>query len=135
MSVLAEITDANEYAELLKDSLPHVIHTDAENARCLTLLEALDRRKKLSTEEERLAELLTLLIEDFESKTYMLPHASPVEVIRHLMEANGLRQADMIDVFGSRSLASEVLNDKRSLSKTHIQKLSKRFNVSPELFF
>jgi HTH-type transcriptional regulator / antitoxin HigA len=135
MSTFAEITDEKEYASLLANILPHVIHTDQENERCIRELEALDRRDNLSPEEERLAELLTLLIEDFEGKNYSLPVASPVDIVRHLMEANGLRQVDMRDVFGTVSIASDVLNGKRGLAKSHIEKLSRKFRVSPELFF
>jgi HTH-type transcriptional regulator/antitoxin HigA len=51
------------------------------------------------------------------------------------MDTNGLRQADLLDVFGTASIASEVLNGKRDLAKSHIQRLSARFNVSPALFF
>jgi HTH-type transcriptional regulator/antitoxin HigA len=116
-------------------TLPHVIHTKEENERCIAALEALDSRGDLSVEEKRIAELLTLLIEDFEDKNYALPSASPVEIVRHLMDSNGLRQVDMIDVFGTASIASEVLNGKRDLAKGHIERLSRRFNVSPELFF
>lgn len=135
MSSVAEITDKKEYASLLANTLPHVIHTDQENERCIRVLEALDSRDDLSLEEERLAELLTLLIEDFEGKNYSLPAASPVDIVRHLMEANGLRQMDMRDVFGTVSIASDVLNGKRGLAKSHIEKLSRKFRVSPELFF
>ena len=113
----------------------HVIHTEAENERCIAVLEALDSRSDLSVEEKRIAELLTLLIEDFEDKTYRLPAASSVEIVRHLMDANGLRQADMVDVFGSPSIVSEVMNAKRDLAKSHIERLSQRFNVFPALFF
>jgi len=86
-------------------------------------------------EEKRLAELLTFLIEDFEEKHYALLPAEPLEILRHLMDANGLRQMDLLDVFGTASVVSEVLSGKRALSKTHIRKLSQRFHVSPELFF
>lgn len=41
----------------------------------------------------------------------------------------------MVDVFGAPSLVSEVLGGKRPLSVAHIRKLSRKFNVSPELFF
>ncbi len=135
MSTVAEIVDEKEYAGLLAMTLPHVIHTEEENERCIAALEALDGRSDLSVEEKRIAELLTLLIEDFEDKTYALPSASPVEIVRHLMDTNGLRQADTIDIFGTASIASEVLNGKRGLAKGHIERLSRRFNVSPELFF
>jgi HTH-type transcriptional regulator/antitoxin HigA len=93
-------------------------------------------KKKRSTEEQRLTELLTLLIENFEEREYPMPRkAGPIDIVRHLMAANGLRQTDLLDVFGTPSVNSEVLKGKRELSKTHIVKLSKRFHVSPELFF
>jgi len=78
-----------------------------------------------------LSELLTLLIEDFESKNAV----SPAEIIRELMSATSLKQSDLVDVFGTKSVVSEVLSGKRDLSKAHIQKLCQRFHVSPELFF
>lgn len=135
MSAVAEIVNEKEYRLLLASILPHVIHTEAENARCLAVLEALDSRDDLSVEEERMGELLTLLIDNFEEKAYALPPASPLDIVRHLMDANGLRQAQMLDVFGTAGVASEVLNGKRALSKAHIKKLSARFQVSPALFF
>ena len=135
MSNVAEIVNKDEYIALLARTLPHVIHTEEENERCITALEALDHREGLSAEEERIAELLTFLIEDFEEKHYALKPAPPNEVVRHFMEANDLRQVDMLDIFGSPSVVSEVLSGKRDLSKAHIERLSQRFNVSPELFF
>jgi len=135
MSPAAEITDANEYAQLLRDALPHVIHTEAENQRCTAFLEDLLRNQNRTAEEERLRELLTMLIEDFEEKEYALPAAGPVEILRHLMDSNGLRQVDLLDVFGTASVASEVLSGKRELSKAHIARLSTRFHLSPALFF
>lgn len=50
------------------------------------------------------------------------------------MEQRSLRQADLVPVFGSRSVASDVLNGKRDLSKTHIRGLADFFHVSPEVF-
>ena len=136
MSAATEIIDAEEYAHLLGDALPHVIHTEAENERCTNILHSLLRKKKRSKEERRLTELLRLLIEDFEEREYPMPRkAAPVDILRHLMVANSLRQTDLVDVFGTASVISEVLKGKRELSKTHITKLSARFHVSPEVFF
>ncbi len=98
-------------------------------------LESLLAKRNRAPEDRRLAELLTLLIEDFEDKHYALPAASPADIVRHLMDANGLRQADLKDIFGSPSVVSEVVNGKRGFSKAHIDRLSKRFHVSPEIFF
>jgi HTH-type transcriptional regulator / antitoxin HigA len=136
MNSSAEITDRREYAHLLSEALPHVIHSDAENDRCSSILESLLRKKKRSAEEGRLAELLTLLIEEFEEKRFAALHpAAPIDILRHLIDANGLRQVDLLDVFGTASVASEVLSGKRDLSKAHISRLSERFQVSPALFF
>ena len=61
--------------------------------------------------------------------------SGPLDVIRHLLEENHLRQKDLVDVFGTESIVSDVLNGKRDLAKDHIRKLSERFGVSPALFF
>jgi HTH-type transcriptional regulator/antitoxin HigA len=135
MSRIAELVDEKEYAGLLSRTLPRVIHTEKENEHYTATLEALLSKRRRTKEESRLAELLTLLIEDFEDRNYSLPAAPPVGIVRHLMESNGLRQVDLVDIFGSASIVSEVLNGKRELAKAHIEKLSRRFNVSPELFF
>jgi len=136
MSPAAEIIDAQEYAHLLGDALPHVIHTEAENERCTSVLESLLQKKERTPEEDRLKELLTLLIEDFEEREYPMPRrAGPVDILRHLMDTNSLRQTDLLDVFGTASVISEILKGKRELSKAHIAKLSERFHVSPALFF
>src|SRR5258708_30189053 len=75
-------------------NMPHVIHTEDENERCIAELETLLTKSDRTPEELRLAELLTLLIEDFEDKHYTLPAASPLDIVRHLMDANNLRQVD-----------------------------------------
>jgi len=75
------------------------------------------------------------LIEAYEEEHDSIPDASPVEVLRALIDANNLRQKDLAPIFGSESIVSEVLHKKRDLNKTHIEKLSRRFNVSPAVFF
>jgi HTH-type transcriptional regulator/antitoxin HigA len=125
-----------EYASLLSSSLPTVIRTEAANERHIAMLEELDRKgRRMSAAERRMAELLTLLVEDFEERHYALKPSSPVEVLKELMRANNLKQRDLLDVFGTPSIASEVLSGKRKLNTEHIRKLSRRFNVSPEVFF
>ena len=79
--------------------------------------------------------MLAVLVEDFEAKHYPVPDASPVQVIRHLMEAHDLRQKDLVDIFNTESVASEVLSGKRELTREHIKRLSARFHVSPAVFF
>ena len=50
------------------------------------------------------------------------------------MAANGLKQKDLLDVFGTPSIVSEVLNGKRQLTTEHIRRLTRRFNVSADVF-
>jgi HTH-type transcriptional regulator/antitoxin HigA len=121
--------NAREYQRLLGRALPRVIRTDLE------LLAQLDAHSDaLTPAEKELADLLTLLIEDFEEQHYALKAASPVEVLLELMRANGLKQKDLVDVFGTPSIISEVMKGKRRFTTDHIRKLSQRFQVSPELF-
>jgi len=109
--------------------------TGDENERMIAELEKLDTRgRPLTPDEERLALLMTLLIRQFEESRYPLGHAEPVEGLRVLMESRALRQRDLIPVFGSSSVASDVLNGKRSLSKTHVRKLAEFFHVPASLF-
>jgi HTH-type transcriptional regulator/antitoxin HigA len=125
----------SEYAALLSSTLPAVIRSEAENERYIALLEELDGKGNRATAaERRIAELLTLLIEDFEEKHYALKAASPVGVLNELMLANNLKQKDLLDVFGTPSIISEVLHGKRQLTTEHIRRLSRRFQVSPEVF-
>jgi HTH-type transcriptional regulator / antitoxin HigA len=125
-----------EYATLLAKTLPAVIHSEKENEHYTALLDELDHRAaKMTPAEQRLAELLTLLIEDFEEKHYASKPATGVEALEELMEANSLKQKDLLGIFGTPSIISEVLNGKRRLTTEHIRKLSRRFHVSPELFF
>ena len=125
-----------EYGRLLTKFSPKVIRTEKANEEYTEALYELDQRSaRLTRAEKELAELLTLLIEDFESKRYKLPRAKPVEILRFLMDQHGLKQKDLADVFGTRSIVSEVLSGKRKLNREHIQRLSDRFHVSPEAFF
>jgi HTH-type transcriptional regulator / antitoxin HigA len=125
----------SEYAALLSSTLPAVIRSEAENARYIAMLEELDSKgNRMTAAERRMADLLTLLIENFEEKHYALKASSPVEVLNELMLANGLKQKDMLDVFGTPSIVSEVLHGKRQLTTEHIRRLSRRFHVSPEVF-
>jgi HTH-type transcriptional regulator / antitoxin HigA len=136
METVSTATSRPEYATLLAQTLPAVIHSEKENEHYTALLEELDHKpEKLTPAEQRLAELLTLLIEDFEEKHYSLKRATGLEALEELMEANSLRQKDLVGIFGTPSIISEVLSGKRKLTTEHIRKLSRRFHVSPELFF
>jgi HTH-type transcriptional regulator/antitoxin HigA len=129
-------TAAREYRALLMETAPEAIHTEAENEAAIRKIEELVRKKRLSIAERKLLELLTVLVEAFEENRYSLSRkVSPLEVLKELIEANGLKQKDLTDVFGTPSITSEVLHGKRNLTTEHIKRLSERFHVSTDLFF
>ncbi len=133
MSALA-VTPA--YTALLAKFPPRVVRSEEQNKGYIEALYELEQSHDTwSAEEADLADLLTLLIEDYEEKQYRLPQSSPLATIAFLMDQQGLRQKDLVDVFGTRSIVSEVLSGKRELNKEHIRRLSERFHVSPEIFF
>ncbi len=123
-----------EYRDLISRTLPHVIQTEAENAHYIGVLEYLDALPHPTAAQQALADLLTLLIEEFEERRYALKAGGPIDHLKELMAANGLRQKDLVDIFGTPSIVSEVLRGKRDLTTGHIRRLSERFHVSPELF-
>jgi len=119
----------------LEVSSPTPITSKRQHEEYLSVLDRLARKDNPTSEEEQYAEVLMTLIEAYEEEHHSIPDASPLEVLRTLMDANGLRQKDLVPIFGSESIVSDVLHKKRSLNKTHIEKLSKRFHVSPAAFF
>ena len=90
MKASADTRDA-VYAERAAQSLPRPIRTEGEHERFTASLLALDERDDLPPEEEALAEVLTLLIEDYEEKRQPLPRVPPGESLRALMEERGLK--------------------------------------------
>ena len=96
---------------------------------------ALDRLYELfhaptGTQESDEADVLALLVGEYEDKHYPIGPPDPIARIKFRMEQMGLKQADLIDAFGGRNRASEVLNRKRRLTLDMIRKLSTRLNIS-----
>jgi HTH-type transcriptional regulator/antitoxin HigA len=90
-----------------------------------------------SSEGGPLAGLLVALGEfvgDYEDANHDLPDAPPAEVLRELMSQHRLKQSDLHEI-GSQGVVSEVLNGRRELNARQIAILSKRFHVSPAVFF
>jgi HTH-type transcriptional regulator/antitoxin HigA len=126
---------ATDYGALLSETKPEVIRGEQQNAYFIAKLEELTSVENVTPAQEKLIKLLTVLVEEYESKYYPVPDAGPLDIIRHLMEEHHLRQKDLVDVFGTESIVSDVLNGKRDLTKDHIMRLSSRFHVSPAVFF
>ena len=114
---------------------PKVVTSDAQHERYVAELLKLERLEHPTSAQKDLAKLLAVLIAAYEENRYAIRPASPVEVLSELLEANRLRQKDLVSIFGAESTVSAVLSGHRSLTKRHIEKLSQRFKVSPAVFF
>ncbi|HEY9299418.1 MAG TPA: transcriptional regulator, partial [Phormidium sp.] len=58
-----------------------------------------------------------------------------VELLKVLIEEFVLRQKDLVPIFKTESIVSDVLSGKRQLTTRHIEELAKFFHVSPAVFF
>jgi HTH-type transcriptional regulator/antitoxin HigA len=120
---------------LVKAEAPKIIASREQHQAYLSRLLGLQRKAHRSAEETETAKLLIVLIADYEAKQFTIDKASGVEVLKELMDANGLRQKDLADDLGGESIVSLILKEKRQLNRQQMERLSRRFHVSPAVFF
>ncbi|TAG73796.1 MAG: transcriptional regulator [Oscillatoriales cyanobacterium] len=118
----------------LAEVAPRAIETEAEYDRLLAVAEGLTFAKNRTLEEKALHKLLVTLIEVYEDQNYAIDKSEPHEILQHIMEASGTRQADLVGIIGSSGVVSEVVNGKRAISKAQAKALGDYFKVSPSLF-
>ena len=126
--------DAATYSKLLAEIAPRAIETQEEYDRLLAVAERLTFAKKLTPEERALYKLLVTLIEVYEAENYPMDKPEPHEILQHIMESSGTRQADLVGIIGSSGVVSEVVNGKRAISKAQAKALGDYFKISPSLF-
>lgn len=88
-------------------------------------------------EEHELVDLLDLvgqLVADYEDRQHPIPDAEPREVLRFLMEQQGLKQGDLTEEVGGQSVVSDILNGKREINIRQAKALGERFGVSATVF-
>ncbi len=131
--MIAELNQ--EYGHLLTAVQPKVIETEEENEFYLAeVTKLMQLGENLSLAQEQLLRLLVNLIENFEDQHYQLNSATPLEILQEFVSDRGLKQKDLLPVFGSQGITSLVLNGRRSISKAQAKSLGEFFKVSPTLF-
>ena len=126
--------DQNTYRHLLAEVAPLPIETEEEYERILKLVEKLTFPKNRTNEEQILHKLLVLLIEAYETENYSMEQSTPHEILKHIMEASGIIQTDLVGILGSSNVVSEIVNGKSLISKAQAKALGEYFKVSPSLF-
>ncbi|MEI6756405.1 MAG: transcriptional regulator [Chlorobium sp.] len=87
----------------------------------------------VGTEESDEADILGLMIDEYEKKHYFVEAPDPIEAIKIRMEEMQLTQSDLVDAIGGKSRVSEVLGRKRKLTVEMIRKLTPKLNLSADL--
>jgi len=87
----------------------------------------------VGTTESDEADILGLMVDEFEKTHYPIEAPDPIEAIKIRMEELQLKQVDLVGVIGSKSRVSEVLNRKRKLTVEMIRNLARHLNLSPDL--
>ncbi len=93
---------ASAYGALLSREKPEVISGEQQNRLYIERLEKRTAKKSLTAAEKKLVVLLTVLIEEYETKHDAVPDAEPASIIRHLMEAHSLRPEGLARCFRHR---------------------------------
>lgn len=110
-----------------------VIRTEEQYAAYLDEVQALiSEGPKLNSKKSERLELLTVLLESYENSKYPVESPDPIDAILFRMNEKGLKQADLVQYFGTSSRVSEVLNRKRPLTVQMIRALTIGLGISAD---
>lgn len=87
----------------------------------------------IGTPESDEADILALMVDEYEKKHFPIDAPDPIEAIKIRMEEMHLKQIDLVNEIGGKSRVSEILNRKRKLTVEMIRNLTKKLNLSSEL--
>ena len=108
------------------------IKTDLDYKEALKRLEVIFDAA-VGTIEGDEADVLGLVIDEYEKRHYPIEAPDPIEAIKIRMEEMSLKQMDLVNEIGGKSRVSEILNRKRKLTVEMIRKLTTKLNLSAGL--
>ncbi|HZW65561.1 MAG TPA: helix-turn-helix domain-containing protein [Hanamia sp.] len=82
-----------------------------------------------NTKEGDEAEILSMLIDNYENEFYPIAAPDPIEAIKIRMEELNLQQKDLVGVIGGKSRVSEILNKKKRLTLEMVRKLESLLQI------
>jgi HTH-type transcriptional regulator / antitoxin HigA len=124
----------DKYIQLLQKFPPRTITNDQQLEATQEVIDSLLDRTELTPEESDYLNVLGTLVFDYEQKNETIADIYGVELLKVLIAERNLRQKDLISVFKTESIVSDILNGKRQLTIRHIQELAQFFNLSPAVF-
>lgn len=102
-----------------------LIKSDEEHAAALARLDEIFDAPS-GTEDGDEAEVLGVLIDEYEKHAHAIPDPTPLSAIRYAMEEQSLAEQDLVPMIGSLDAVREILAGKRELTLPMIRKLSPR---------
>jgi HTH-type transcriptional regulator/antitoxin HigA len=111
------------------------IRTDEDHRAALHEIEACWGAAEGTEEGDRL-DVLLALVDAYEAKRWPIDideNFDPVDVLNHAIEESGHTQAELTELLGSCSRASEILSRRRALTVDMILKISKAWKISADL--
>jgi HTH-type transcriptional regulator/antitoxin HigA len=125
------------YIELLQAFPPRPIKSKEELLATQEVIDSLIDRamESLSPDESDYLNLLGALVYKYEQTQEPVPDIYGVELLKVWMEELGLRQKDLVAIFKTESIVSDILKKRRKLTTRHIQELAEFFHTSPSAFF
>lgn len=110
------------------------VGNDEEHASAMERVDYLIGKDDLTLEESSELDVLSTLIESYEKKRWPLDcEISPVDAIKVAMEEKGLKQVDLVPLFGNKSQVSAIMNGRRPLTVKYIRILSKELHIPSKI--
>ena len=107
------------------------IRNNSDHESALKRIQALMSAKPGTQEGDEL-DVLTTLVDAYESKHFPIDSPDPIEAIKFRMEQMGLERKDLEPFLGSRARVSEILNKRRGLSLKMIKTLHEELDIPLE---
>ncbi len=122
------------YGQLVAEIKPKVIETDEEYEQFLVVAERLTFKQNQTPEESALYDLVTMLVETYETEHYPIDRSTPAEVLQHIIESSGIDTIELVDIFGSSEAVTQVLAGKIAIDPNRAKALADRFKLAPSIF-
>ncbi|HYX18321.1 MAG TPA: transcriptional regulator [Nostoc sp.] len=123
------------YIELLQAFPPRPIKTDEDLFATQKVIDSLIDSAPLTSDEQDYLNILGTLVYEYEQTQELVPDIYGIDLLKVLIEENGLLQKDLVPIFKTESIVSDILKKRRKLTTRHIGELAKFFHISPAAFF
>jgi HTH-type transcriptional regulator/antitoxin HigA len=129
------MNNSSAYIELLKTFPPRPITAEEGLIATQKAIDSLLDKGDLTPDERDYLHVLGTMVYEYEQTLEPIPDLYGVELLKALIEELELRQKDIVPIFKTESIVSDILREKRKLTTEHLQKLAEFFGVSPAVFF